>query len=164
MGILCSKSKHEHDPLGTLAARISPFGRFSRRISQQLTTRRNFVVEGTLLAASLDTLVKTLHLQSPAALCYLPVDLAQLLLERLVQTGKLNDASVLRLQGQAFYHLCLDSYPHPIRDFWVRFLITESIEVLDLSRTQVGNERECEIKFFFNFCIFRKVGGGTILA
>lgn len=135
MGILCSKSKR--DPLGTVSPRLSPFGRFSRRISQQSELTRSFVNEGTLLAASLDTLCKTLHLQSLDALCQLPADLAQLLLDRLVQTGKLNDASVLRLQGQAFYQLCLDSYPNPIRDFWVRFLITESIEVLDLSRTQV---------------------------
>jgi hypothetical protein len=136
MGILCSK-QNKHDLLGTLSPRISPFGRFTRRISQQCGLRRTFVNEGTLLVASLDTLCKTLHLQTPAALCQLPADLAQLLLDRLVQTGKLNDASVLRLQGQAFYQLCLDSYPNPIRDFWVRFLITESIEVLDLSRTQV---------------------------
>ncbi|KAH7623687.1 hypothetical protein NADE_008510 [Nannochloris sp. 'desiccata'] len=138
MGILCSKQS-KHDPLGTLSPRISPFGRFTRRISQQSDLRRTFVREGTLLVASLDTLCKTLHLQSPVALCQLPADLAQLLLDRLVQTGKLNDASVLRLQGQAFYQLRLDSYPNPIRDFWVRFLITESIEVLDLSRTQIDN-------------------------
>jgi hypothetical protein len=138
MGVLCSKQSKE-DPL--LSPRISPFGRFTRRNSKQYDLRRTFVAEGSLLAASLDTLCKTLHLQSPAALSRLPADLAQLLLDRLVQTGKLNDASVLRLQGQAFFQLCLDSYPNSIRDFWVRFLITESIEILDLSRTQVRNYR-----------------------
>jgi hypothetical protein len=137
MGILCSKSKDSLDS-SALIPRISPFGRFTRRNTKYFNLRRTFVAENSLIAACLDSLCKNLHLQSPNALRQLPIDLAQLLLDRLVQTGRLNDASVLRLQGLAFYQLTIDSYPLPIRDFWVRILITESIEVLDLSRTQVN--------------------------
>ena len=68
----------------------------------------------------------------------IPPDVAQLLLDRLIETETLNDAAVLRLQGQLFFELHLDAYPEPIREFWIRgFLATEALEVLDLSRTQI---------------------------
>lgn len=137
MGLICSRNSKQ-DTLDPLSPRVSPFGRFSRRNSLRASgQRREFVVEGSLLAASLDTLTRTLHLQSPSELCRLPSDLAQLVLNRLIVTGTLKDTTVMLLQGQSFYQLCLDSYHEPIRDFWVRNLITESLHCLDLSRTQV---------------------------
>ena len=136
MGLICSRNKR--DTLDPLSPRISPFGRFSRRKSLRASeNRREFVVEGSLLASSLDTLARTLHFQDPSALARLPSDLAQLVLNRLIEGGTLKDATVILLQGQPFYQLCLDSYPEPIREFWVRNLITDSLQYLNLSRTQV---------------------------
>lgn len=134
MGLFCSKTgKDERSPL---AARLSPFGRFGRRSFHKGKERRVWR-EDSLLGACLDVVVGTLHLQDPAALQALPLDLAQLLLDHLVETGKLNDAAVLCLQGQHFYQLNLDAYPEPIRDFWVRFLVRQSLESVVLSRTAV---------------------------
>ncbi len=133
MGLLCSKGKDSAD---LIRSRLSPFGRFGRRSFQHSRYRR-VCQEGSLLGCCIDVLVSSLHLQNPQALLTLPLDLAQLLLDRLVETGKLNDATVMRLQGQHFYELCLDRYPEHMKDFWVRFLVTESLEVAILSRTTV---------------------------
>lgn len=133
MGLFSSKEKpNAANPL----ARISPFGRFCRRSFQQSRHCRE-CVEGSLLSLCVDALCLSLHLQDHQALQKLPLDLSQLILDNLIETGRLNDAAVLRLQGQHFYELCLDSYQVDIRDFWVRFLVTETLEVLILSRTTV---------------------------
>ncbi len=124
-----------------LSPRISPFGVFRRR---SFAERRSEIAirPGSLLEKALHTVVASLPTQDPAALARLPPDLAQLLLEALISSGRLTDASVVRLQGMAFYAVALDAYPDPIRDTWVRCLVTDALETLDLSRTQVSSPLE----------------------
>lgn len=143
MGVFCSKRKEDGSDA---IARVSPFGRFGRRSFQY---RKGVGVrEGTLLFMALEQVCKTLHLQDTDALRELPIDLAQLILDRLTENRSLNDALVLKLQGQQFYELRLDAYPIPIGDFWVRFLVTgETLETAILSRTQVKSHSSKTLPF-----------------
>lgn len=133
MGLSCSKRKAAAAPL---TGRVSPFGKFAWRSSQH--RRRSAPVDGTLLGASLDAACASLIAQDPRVVRALPPDLAQLLLERLVARGALNDAAVLRLAGQHFYALRLDAFPADIPEFWMRVLATPTLELADLSRTMAS--------------------------
>lgn len=100
----------------------------------------------------------------------LPPDIAQLLLNKLVEKERLDDGVVLRLQGQFFFELLLDAYPEPIKDFWVRFLASELLQTIDLSRTRITdgvlrsipNLPRCRV-LHLDYCPHLTLDGATMM-
>ena len=137
--LLCSRSKND-----TTLVSVSPSSPRSprfKRASQLSTTQNGASPDAdSLLKLSLDAFCRTLHLQDPHALrnLHIPPDVAQHVVDRLIETTKLDDVSVRFLKGQTLFQLDLNSYPEPIQLEWVRCLISESLEILDLSWTQVN--------------------------
>lgn len=80
----------------------------------------------------------------PTPLHRLPPDLAQLLLDRLLEGGGLNEDTLPYLSGLHFYQLRLDAYPAAITEAWIRILVTQTLEIAVLSRTQVRSSL-CDI-------------------
>lgn len=133
MGIICSTRKYDVEEV--LNARISPFGKIRRKGRQW---NLGPLDPSSLLSISLDALVHCLQKKCcPFPVHKLPPDLAQLLLDRLLEAGGLNEATLPHLSGLHFYQLRLDAYPAAITDAWIRILVTQTLEVAVLSRTQV---------------------------
>lgn len=150
MGLGCSKRKD--DAAAPLVVRLSPFR--PRRVLSRLgsappTPRAGAGGDdpalpantdpGSLLSLALDAVAATLPQQPARELACLPADLSQLLLERLVAAGRLDDDTVLRLSGLGlhFFRLPLGAYPELVRPFWLRCLASPSLEAADLSKTGV---------------------------
>ena len=130
MGLLCSKSKVDRSG----RAPRHPFNSFRRRSSSRELPGP--AAQRTLLDVALDALCETLHSQPPKALQRLPPDLTQLVIDRLVDTQRLDDKAVARLAGLHFHDLHLaenDALDAP----WMRALCSPSLEAADLSRTEV---------------------------
>lgn len=94
----------------------------------------------SLLCLAADALAASLLSQSPTTLAALPADLSQVLLERLVATGALNDAAVAKLSGLGlhFHQLPLGAYPELVQPAWLEALTSLSLEAADLSKTGVS--------------------------
>lgn len=127
MGLTSSKRKHNES--FTVPARVSPFGRFSRRNSLNLNDSCGVCGPRSLLDLGVDAVSNNLHKFPLTQLRALPTDLSQILLNQLIDTGRLNDASILRMAGLTFHAVKLDAYSEPIRDFWLRYLATSALEI-----------------------------------
>jgi hypothetical protein len=135
MGLGCSKRNVKQ----ALVVPGSPFGR-STRFSRRNSIGTNGLEDhgpDSLLGLCLGVASESLPHLPLHHLRALPPDLAQLILDRMIQTGQLNDASILRLAGQLYYSIHLDAYIHPIRDFWLRYLATSALESAVIRRTTV---------------------------
>ncbi|GAB4818137.1 hypothetical protein N2152v2_005183 [Parachlorella kessleri] len=152
MGLGCSKAKHREAPEAAPAARLSPFGRFrslSRGLDEQRGCQPKSLLQLSVEAAAdnLASLPRPQLLALAAAdnlarlprpqLLALPTDLAQLILERLIDTERLDAAALPALAGQQFYSFDLTAYSKPVRGVWLRVLCTPSLESAVLSRTPV---------------------------
>lgn len=149
MGLGCSKRQSEDSggDRGPTIVRLSPFR--PRRCSSLRRSRSGAPADGaaadalasppSLLAVAADAAAASLARQPAGALAALPADLSQLLLERLVATGALDDAAVARLSGLGlhFYRLPLAAYPEAVRPAWLAALTSASLEEADLSKTGV---------------------------
>lgn len=152
MGLSCSKKlreDHREADSGPAIVRLSPFR--PRRCN---SARRQPRCAGaatadaapsapspvpSLLSLALHAAAASVHTQPPAALAALPTDLCQLLLERLVAAGLLDDSVISRLSGLGlhFHSLPLGGYPEIVRPAWLRCLATASLTAADLSKTGV---------------------------
>jgi hypothetical protein len=134
MGIWCSKDRHKEGTLGVVNPRSHRFGR--RRVSKQ-----SIVFDGppTLLDSCVAALARNIQRLDPQALLHLCPDLAQLILDRLIDTELLNEGTVARLvsQQQHFHLLDLEAYSGLTPDS-VACLCSESLERLVLSKTAVS--------------------------
>lgn len=152
MGLGCSKRQSEDGggDRGPTIVRLSPFR--PRRCSSLRRSRSGpTAADGStdadalgsphsLLSLAADAAAASLARQPGAALAALPADLSQLLLERLVAQGLLDDGAVACLSGHAlhFYRLPLAACPETVRPAWLAALTSASLEEADLSKTGVS--------------------------
>lgn len=134
---MCSKKQREEED-GAPIIRLSPF-----RPRRCLSRARSLATASSggpqpLLSLALDALVRSLHHLPATGLSALPPDLSQMLLERLVACGRLDDSTIGKLSGHGlhFYSLPLGSYPEPVRPGWLNCLSTNSLEAADLTKAQ----------------------------
>jgi hypothetical protein len=137
---MCSKKQREEED-GAPIIRLSPF-----RPRRCLSRARSLATASSggpqpLLSLALDALVRSLHHLPATGLSALPPDLSQMLLERLVACGRLDDSTIGKLSGHGlhFYSLPLGSYPEPVRPGWLNCLSTNSLEAADLTKAQVAD-------------------------
>lgn len=134
MGIWCSKDRHKGGTLGVVNPRSHRFGR--RRGSKQ-----SILLNGppTLLDSCIAAVTLNIQRLDPQALLHLCPDLAQLILDRLIDTELLNEATMARLvsQQQHFHVIDLEAYSGLAPD-WVACLCSDSLERLILSKTAVS--------------------------
>lgn len=124
-----------------IVARVSPFGRF-RSSSRSLDLGGNDQPRD-LLDIAVQTVCENLCQISPDELQLLPIDLAQLVLGRLIAAECLNDTAIAALRGQQFYSFDLTAVPSPVTDAWMQCLCTPALERAVLSKTTVSKPLSC---------------------
>lgn len=120
--------------------RDSPFGKLGRSLSSRTSATLRASLpprERTLLDQTLGVVCAQVAEASVDGLDDLPPDLAQALLDRLVECGGLDWEVAGRLQGLTHYRLSLPGYPGPVTDEWLESLVHEDIEVINLNRSLV---------------------------
>lgn len=142
MGIVCSKK-----PAPSHTRHRNSFGKSRRRSLSQASPSPGGGSSGptaappTLLSLCVDVLCDSLGQQRPERLRALPPDCCQLLLERLLERGRLDTAALRALAGAHFHALALDGCPSPspLPPSWLRGLCSASLESAALVCAGVGD-------------------------
>jgi len=120
--------------------RISPFGRRKRLVD----TKWGGAVggQGGLLDRCIEVVCDTIEMQGNRGLEYLPDDLMQLVVDRLIETERLDGEIAVLLRGGTFYALNADGYPMGAGGcgaWWLDNMFPVSLETVILSRTPVDD-------------------------
>ena len=147
MGALCSKSINggpsgEKDMMKEVEKllRISPFGRRKRLVDAKWGGAVGG--QGGLLDRCIEVVCDTIEMQGERGLECLPDDLIQLIVDRLIETERLNAQTALLLRGGTFYTLNVDGYPMDAGGcgaWWLDNMFPVTLETVILSRTPVDD-------------------------
>lgn len=123
--------------------RDSPFGKLKRSLSSRSSARTRALVapsDRSLVDLALGAVCEHIHDYAPTALAGLPPDLAQLLLDGLIETGVLDEETATRLAGLSHYQLRLGGYPGPVTDGWLVSLTNSALETIILDHSLVSEK------------------------
>ncbi|RMZ56161.1 hypothetical protein APUTEX25_004585 [Auxenochlorella protothecoides] len=141
-GWSCTHGKGADPPNGVLSPRNSPFGKLKRSLSSRTSATARATLpprDRTLLDLALGRLCECIADLPAHRLDQLPPDLAQALLDRLVECGALDEGVAIRLGRLSHHRLALDSYPGPVTDEWLVPLVNPGMEIIKLGRSAVTN-------------------------
>lgn len=140
-GWSCTHGKGADPPNGVLSPRNSPFGKLKRSLSSRTSATARATLpprDRTLLDLALGRLCECIADLPAHRLDQLPPDLAQALLDRLVECGALDEGVAIRLGRLSHHRLALDSYPGPVTDEWLVPLVNPGMEIIKLGRSAVS--------------------------